>query len=101
MENNPLLRREAAERNVIITFSSLDEAVRFLKDFWNAVDSEGVGKRVANHSLENFIGERTHGKDRAILQDVGDGKYALHIYGNNDANQLSEKASAFLKSHVP
>ncbi len=83
----------------ITTFSNLNEAAKFLKDFWNAIDPEGVGKRVARHRSAEFIGERTHGRDRAILQDIGDGTYMLHVYGNNDANQLSERALAFLKSH--
>lgn len=99
MEGNPTESRESSKTHQI-TFGSLDEAVRFLKDFWNAVDPgpRGVGEQVAHRSPETFIGERTRGRDRAILQETGSGNYTLHVYGNNNDNQLSEKALVFLKS---
>ncbi len=81
-----------------IEYNDLVTATNLLKDFWNEVDPDGVGRRIAKSPIESLLGEQTKGRDRTVLQEVEDQKYRLVIYSNATVNLLSEKAVAFLKS---
>lgn len=88
-------------KNKTLVFDSAKDAVRFVKDFWQAVDSDTY-ERISNQPDDDYepIKEQTV-LDRTVIRStfVNDElKFQVAIYRNNDKDPLSSKALNFLKS---